>query len=447
MNSTSSPPIPENRGERLSIKETRPKRSNRYLQSALIIAPLLVVLLILAVYLYSNREQPDVTETPAQEVRIKPRPEFKEITGNFKKNQTITELLSEQGLSNGTIYRIVTGTRPVYNLAKVKADHHYSIRYTQDGKFRDFRYRIDNDRYLTVYHDEAEDCFVPIIKNFQYETRIKHVSAEIDDSLYAAILDIGEEIQLVNDMEDIFGYDIDFNTDIKQGDSFQALIEKKYLDGKFERNGVVLAASIMNRQKLLTGYRFEDENGKPAYYAPDGRALKRSFLKSPLRVFRISSRFSYHRMHPILKIVRPHLGVDYAAPIGSPVQAVASGVVVSAGRDGANGKMIKLRHAGGYETMYLHLSRIAVKPGTRVEQGQIIGNVGSSGLSTGPHLDFRIYRHGKAINPLKVIFPPAKPVLPEKFSRFAELRERLDNQLQGTNNGLKQASIAERLVQ
>ena len=145
-------------------------------------------------------------------------------------------------------------------------------------------------------------------------------------------------------------------------------------------------------------------------------------------------------MHPILKIVRPHLGVDYSAPMGTPVQAVGSGTVVSAGQSGGNGKMVRLRHAGGYETCYLHLSRIAVKSGTRVDQGQIIGYVGSSGLSTGPHLDFRIYRNGSAVNPSKIIFPPGKPVSPSDFTRFAELRDGLMIKLQGQETDSRVAS-------
>jgi murein DD-endopeptidase MepM/ murein hydrolase activator NlpD len=200
-----------------------------------------------------------------------------------------------------------------------------------------------------------------------------------------------------------------------------------------------LAAAIKNQQKLLTGFRFEDENGKPAYYAPDGKALKRSFLKSPLKFARITSGFSRARFHPILKVVRPHLGVDYAAPVGTPVQAVGAGVVVSAGQSGGSGKLVRIHHSGGYETMYLHLSRIAVKPGARVAQGAVVGYVGSSGLSTGPHLDFRVLRHGTAINPTKVIFPPGKPVSPAQFGRFAALRDKLNDELRMTNEELQRA--------
>jgi murein DD-endopeptidase MepM/ murein hydrolase activator NlpD len=358
-------------------------------------------------------------------------PKFKEIIGSFQKNQTMTEVLLQQGISLKTAREIINGALPVYNLAKVKASKLYWLCLSPDGKFNNLRYPVDDERYLTVYRDEANDRFVPVMKSFRFETRVERVSAEIKSSLYASMVESGEQFELALDLADIFGSDIDFNTDIQKGDSFHALVEKKYLDGKFVKNGAILAASVSNQKKLLSGFRFVDENGKPAYYAPDGKALKRSFLKAPLKVIRVTSRFSNARMHPLLKILRPHLGVDYAAPIGTPVQAVAAGTVVGTGESGGSGKMVRLRHAGGYETRYLHLSRIAVKTGASVEQGAVIGNVGSSGLSTGPHLDFRILRNGNAINPAKVIFPPGKPVSPDKLGQFAELREGLMNRLQG----------------
>jgi murein DD-endopeptidase MepM/ murein hydrolase activator NlpD len=366
-------------------------------------------------------------------------PEFREVMGVFEKQQTITFALAKQGLPDTLIRQIIDCARPVYNLARVKAGQAYWVYFSLDGSFRDFRYPVDDERYLTVYHDAKQDRLVSIMKNISYETRVGTVSASIDSSLFSAVLDLGERDQLALELADIFGSDIDFYTDIQKGDSFKVLIEKKYLNGQFTKYGAILAAAFTNKHKLLTGYRFEDENGKPAYYGPDGQALKRSFLKSPLKFARVSSRFSRARMHPILKVLRPHLGVDYAAQAGTPVQAVGAGKVTAAGYNGESGRMVKIAHSGGYVTMYLHLSRIAVRSGDHVSQGQVIGNVGSTGLSTGSHLDFRVQQHGKAINPLKVIFPPGLPVAPSSFNSFAALCGNLNRQLLATNNALNHA--------
>jgi murein DD-endopeptidase MepM/ murein hydrolase activator NlpD len=393
-----------------------------------------MALLGLAAYRYFGRyRQParpiQIQSRPIKSASPDIRPELIQVAGSFQAGQTVTQALLQQGLSNTLVAGIIDCARPVYNLARIRAGRPYWLRFTPEGEFRDFRYDVDGDRYLTVYRDVAHDLLVPVLKDFRFETRVEQISGVIESSLFAAVTSIGEKDQLALDLADIFGSDIDFLTDIQRGDFFRVLVEKKYINGQFAKYGSILAAVFHNLKKQLMGFQFEDIHGKPAYYDPDGKALKKSFLKSPLKFARITSKFSSARMHPILKTVRPHLGVDYAAPIGTKVQAVGSGVVVSAGMNGGSGRMIRIRHAGGYETMYLHLLRINVQRGARVSQGDVIGLVGSSGLSTGPHLDFRIQRHGKALNPVKVIFPPGAPVPPEKFARFAVLRDSYVNQL------------------
>ena len=418
---------------------------DRHRHTCLIPAVLFFVLLAVAVYLQFGQMHRDRNVEAESERRpasvVSPLPEFTEVVGSFQRDQTVTQILLQQGIPVEVAHQIVDSARPIYDLAKVRAEQLYWLCFTREGKFSNFRYPVDNERYLTVYHDVAEDRMIPVMKNFQYETRVERVSAEIESSLFASVMSIGEKDQLALDLAELFGSDIDFHTDLQKGDSFRILIEKKYLDGRFSKYGAIVAADFTNQQKVFTGILFEDETGKPAYYAPDGKALKKSFLKSPLKFGRITSKFSLARRHPILKIVRPHLGVDYAAPVGAPVQAVAAGVVTGAGRSGGNGKMVRLRHAGGFESMYLHLSRIAVKSGSRVAQGQVIGNVGSTGLSTGPHLDFRIRQKGKAINPSKVIFPPGAPVAAGRFDRFATLRDKRISDLRLTIDDSRQASM------
>ncbi|MBN2338582.1 MAG: peptidoglycan DD-metalloendopeptidase family protein [Acidobacteria bacterium] len=377
----------------------------------------------------------------ARETAAPEPPRLREIVGSFKKNQTVNEVLLHQGLTPDTVQQIIEAARPVYNLARVRAQELYWLYFTENGEFNDFRYPVDRDRYLTVYRDRTEGRFVPVIKHYRFDTERERIDGTIASSLFTAVVDAGGGVDLAMELVEIFGSDIDFNTDIQKGDAFELLVEKKYLDGEFSRNGPILVATMTTGGKTFTGIRYDDENGKPAYYAPDGKALKRSFLKAPLKVIRITSGFSMARRHPVLKIVRPHLGVDYAAPTGTPVQAVGSGSVTFAGRKGGNGNMVRIRHAGGYETAYLHLSKIRVKTGARVSQGDIIGNVGSTGISTGPHLDFRVWKNGKAINPVKVAFPPGKPVAADRMARFSEHSEALLGQLRLSGIDTEQAAL------
>lgn len=392
----------------------------------------LTIVLMLASYLFkpgfwtgdSQSEMVPITPQAPQPAA----PQLKQIVNAFKPNQTITDTLIGHGIPSREVFQLVQSTRPVYNLARIRAGVPYCLSLNQRGEFYDLRFSVEEDRYLTIYRD-ASRGFVALLKPFLYETKVDLVSGRIDNSLFAAVLAAGEQELLAMDLADIFGWDVDFYTDIQPGDTFRALVEKKYLNGEFKKYGSILAAGITNQSKEFSGFRFADEQGKPAYFDQAGKALKKSFLKSPLKFARISSGYSAARLHPILKVVRPHLGVDYAAPQGTPVQAVASGSVLSAGWNGDSGRMIALRHASGYETRYLHLSRIAVRAGERVAQGDVVGYVGATGLATGPHLDFRILLHGKAINPTKMIFPPAPPIPEKELARFGMLRDTWLDQL------------------
>ena len=394
--------------------------------------PAILILLLAAGISYWLIERLD---SPAEDASTfeSDLPQPYSISGQFEKNQTVTHVLLAAGLSMETVHEIINAAKPVYNLARVNAGRLYQLYFSADGQFQDFRYYVDNDRYLTVYHDEENGRYIPAIEHHDYETRVERISGSINSSLFASVAEQGERESVAVELSDIFSSDIDFNTDVRKGDSFQALIERKYLDGEPAKNGAILAASFTNGNKTFTGFRFEDAGGKPAYYAPDGSAMRRAFLKAPLKVIRITSRFSTARLHPIHKVVRPHLGVDYGAPTGTPVQAVGAGTVTSAGwTSGGGGNTIVLRHSGGYETRYLHLSKILVKRGARVSQGDIIGHVGATGDATGPHLDFRVYKNGKAIDPTKVVFPPGDPVSKDRMAEFTELCVELTDQLNET---------------
>ena len=253
--------------------------------------------------------------------------------------------------------------------------------------------------------------------------RVEAVSGEVTRSLFEAIEAAGESPQLVLAMVDIFSSDFDFTADTRRGDRFRLLVEKRYAGDSFVNYGRILAAQYVSGGQTLSGVGFARAGDtRWAFYDREGRSLKKSFLKSPLEFSRITSGFTYARPHPILGGVRPHLAIDYAAPTGTPVRAVADGVVTAAGLDGGNGISVTLRHRSGFATMYNHLSKLAagVRRGARVSQRDVIGYVGMTGLATGPHLDYRVSRHGQFVNPLSEKFIPGEPLAGADRTRFLE---------------------------
>jgi murein DD-endopeptidase MepM/ murein hydrolase activator NlpD len=252
------------------------------------------------------------------------------------------------------------------------------------------------------------------------DVRVEAVGGEVQRSLFEAVEAVGESPQLVLGLVEIFSSDFDFTADTRLGDRFRLLVEKRYAADQFVDYGQVLVAQYLSDGRVLTGVGFEPAGSRQAYYDLDGRSLKKSFLKSPLEFTRITSGFTYARPHPVLGGVRPHLAVDYAAPVGTPVRAVADGTVLVAGWKGGNGIQVHLRHHAGYETIYNHLSRLGpgVRAGRRVAQRQVIGYVGSTGLSTGPHLDYRVAKNGRFVNPLSEKFVPGQPLDGADHGRF-----------------------------
>ncbi len=254
------------------------------------------------------------------------------------------------------------------------------------------------------------------------ESRVARVEGEISSSLFEAVEAAGEGPELAVRLAEIFQWDIDFFRDLRRGDRFVLLVERQTVDGRLYRYGPIYAARFVNGGRELDAILYRGPDGRPGFYDLEGRPLRKQFLKAPLRFSRITSRFSLHRFHPVLHRSLPHYGVDYGAPVGTPVHATADGVVVWVGRKGGGGKMITIRHPNGYETSYLHLSRYAkgIRRGRRVRQGEVIGYVGQTGLATGPHLDYRIKHKGRWINPLRMASPPARPLAPGQRDRFME---------------------------
>jgi murein DD-endopeptidase MepM/ murein hydrolase activator NlpD len=332
--------------------------------------------------------------------------------------------LEKFGLSEGEAANASAAAQRAFNLRQVRAGNTITVGRSVEGTLREIDYKIDADRMLQIVPEERG--FSAQIKEIPSKTEIAAVTGRIDDSLFNAVEDAGESAELAMRLAQIFGYDLDFYTDPRKGDIFRMVLEKKkYANGQTAGYGKIFAAEYQNAGKKYQAILFHDPTGRPGYYSADGKSLQKAFLRSPLKFGApVTSHFSRARFHPILKIYRPHMGTDYGAPVGTPVQTIGSGRVVFAGRKGGEGNMVQIAHFSGYETMYLHLSRMFVHSGEHVEIGKTIGLVGSTGLSTGPHLDFRILQRGQYKNYEKLGLPPSDPVSKKNWPEFAGVREK-----------------------
>jgi len=337
---------------------------------------------------------------------------------------SFSDSLRRMGVDPPTAAGIAGSAQSVYNLRHFRAGNSLAVGRSVVGELRAVRYQIDADRMLWI--TPQDHGFHAEIQSIPSQTGISSVIGKINDSLFNGVTDAGESPELAMRLAEIFGWDLDFYTDPRPGDTFRVVVEKKkYLDGRTAAYGRILAAEYNNDGRVFQAVLFHDPWGKAAYYTADGKSLQKAFLRSPLKFAApITSHFSRARFHPILKVYRPHLGIDYGAPVGTPVQAIGSGRVVFAGRKGGAGNLIHLQHANGYETMYMHLARLLVRTGQRVEQGQRIGLVGMTGLATGPHLDFRVRQNGAYRNFETLPLPRATPVPKKEWSEFAAARHR-----------------------
>jgi murein DD-endopeptidase MepM/ murein hydrolase activator NlpD len=354
--------------------------------------------------------------------------------GNF------TAALEKFGLSAGEAASASVAAQQAFNLRQVRAGNTITVGRSVEGTLREIDYKIDADRMLKIVPEDRG--FTAQVKEIPSKTEVAAVTGRVDDSLFNAVEDTGESAELAMRLAQIFGYDLDFNTDPRKGDTFRIVLEKKkYANGQTAGYGRILAAEYQNAGKKYQALLFQDPAGRPGYYSADGKSLQKAFLRSPLKFGApVTSHFNRARFHPILKVYRPHMGTDYGAPVGTPVQTIGSGRVVFAGRKGGEGNMVQVAHPNGYETMYLHLSRMFVHNGEHVEIGKTIGLVGSTGLSTGPHLDFRILQKGQYKNFEKLGLPPSDPVSKKNLPEFAAVREKWLPLLK--NPELLQASVA-----
>jgi murein DD-endopeptidase MepM/ murein hydrolase activator NlpD len=357
-------------------------------------------------------------------------PDTEEVAGVVPPNSNLASLLGAHVVpaSAESATRIIAAA---FDPRKLRAHQPFVLTRTLAGTLRAFRYEIDNDTYLRVEPVSPADpaaLHAAVIVYARTESQ-EGLAASIDaatPSLFESLGKAGASADLAVELAAVFSGEIDFNSELQPGDHYRLAFDKISRENGTVAYGTIHAAEFFNDGRLLKAIRFVTPDGKAGYYDENGRSLKRFFLKSPLKFEpRITSRFSYSRKHPVLNIRRAHLGVDYAAPVGAPVVAVSHGVVTRAGFAGQAGRLVALRHSSGYESMYLHLSSIAVKVGQRVSQGDVIGRVGSSGLSTGPHLDYRLRKNGTYVDPLKEHrrMPPGDPIPAALLAAFHARRD------------------------
>jgi murein DD-endopeptidase MepM/ murein hydrolase activator NlpD len=412
--------------ESVQFKIQKPKKR----RSALI--PIILVLLaaaiiILTVLVHDRAVEPKMTaETeaagltpgnpPAAEQEASALIEYRE---KLRPRTTIGEVLSNYGFSPSDIHALYQQTKPVYDLRRIRAGQQVRLYANPEGRIERLEYDLDETNYLTI--EQREDTYSAVLKAHAVEVETGMICGLIEESPITSFNQLGEEDALALAFADLFGWDVDFNIDLRAGDRFKVIYEKKFLKGKFIGYGNILAAELVNRGKMYQAFYYQPpDTGKPGHYDAEGKSLEKEFRRSPIKWARITSRFSRSRLHPIHKVYRAHYGVDYGAPVGTAVQATADGTVIYAGWNGASGRMLRLRHKNAYETMYLHLRSFAagVKVGARVKSGDIIGYVGSSGESTGPHLDYRIRLRGSYLNPLSARFAPVEPIKEEFLADY-----------------------------
>jgi murein DD-endopeptidase MepM/ murein hydrolase activator NlpD len=346
-----------------------------------------------------------------------PSDSFDLVPGHIKRNGFLSEILLKHGVSMADIDQVVKKSRSVFDVRNIRSGNKYILFCDRDS--------IAKARYLVYEHDPAtsyifsfNDSLNITLFRKEIKSKIEYASGTIETSLWEAMIKDGLHPSLASELSDIFAWTVDF-FGLQKGDSFKVIYEAVSIDDKLLGAGRIYGAQFNRSGSVVTAIPFI-QDGKESYFDVDGTSLKKAFLKAPLQFSRISSRFSSSRMHPILRIRRPHFGVDYAAPLGTPVHAIGDGKITSARSENGSGRMVRIQHNSVYATAYLHLSGFAagISPGTYVKQGDIIGYVGSSGLSTGPHLDFRFYQNGSPIDPLKVDAPPVEPISEENSASF-----------------------------
>ncbi len=376
-------------------------------------------------------EEPEVYEANPR-YTVERDPERGEILrGEVQRGDTAGKILGEWMDAND-LAALLAAAKPVYALTSICFGQPFAIvRDPDDGSFRSFCYEINQEASLVV--EKTPEGFRARQEEIDYRITLTAVRGRIVSTLSEAVAQEGENVALAIALADIFASEINFITDLREGDSFEVLVEKRFRGDAFAGYGRVLGARFVNRGERHAAYLFHNEQGRETYYDAKGENLRRQIMKAPLSFLRVTSRYSMARRHPVFGNVRPHQGIDYGAPSGTPIMAVGDGVITSIGRAGGYGNQIIIRHNNGLESLYGHMSRFAktMKKGKRVRQGQPIGYVGATGTATGPHLDFRIRKNGTFVNPGKLIIPRDPGLEKRRLDRYRAVVRAADACLAG----------------
>ncbi len=335
-----------------------------------------------------------------------------------RSGQSLDGIFRKQGFSANTLHRIITVNGDTKKLKNIRPGDLFEFQRHQDGSLRRMRYAIDEDRYLIIDYDGQQAVASSEARDMI--TEITETSGTIMSSLFLAGKQAGLTDGMVMKLANLFGWDIDFVLDIREGDRFFLLYEKVYRDGSFLRDGEIIGATFINQGEKFQALRF-DIDGQAQYFAPDGRNMRKAFLRAPLNFAYISSSFNPKRYHPILKRVKAHNGIDYKAPKGTPVYAAGDGKVIRSDYGKFNGHHVFIQHANSIVTKYLHFTKRTVKKGQRVKQGQVIGYVGATGLAQAPHLHYEFLLNGVHRNPRTVALPKADPLGKTQLAEFQQL--------------------------
>ena len=353
-------------------------------------------------------------------------PAEQEVTSELvvTRGTNFSELLQHMDISPDIIFAVTQAARPLFNFRRLQQGNRITLTQSAPGQLESVCYQIDRDHELWITRDASG--IAASIREIPSTLRTVALAGEIDGSLFESVMAVGEGPELALRLAEIFAWDLDFYTDPRPGDRFRLVLEKReYANGQPPSYGRILVAEYNNAGRPYQAVLFPDRRGRPAYYSTNGQSLQKAFLRSPLKfAARVSSHFTRRRFHPVLKIYRPHLGTDYAAPTGTPVQAIAEGRVVFSGRKRGGGNVVQIQHAKGYASYYMHLSRRFVRTGQPVQQGQRVGLVGATGLATGPHLDFRLRQRGGFVDFEKMKLPPARPVPRREWAAFVTERDK-----------------------